>query len=79
LGDSTLHHPRLALLSRAQANNQFALWVLQTFPTHSGDGRALLTLLAFGLDALKGLLDGEHAWRDDVRRAMADFLKAPHG
>jgi hypothetical protein len=79
VGDSTLHHPSLALLPGAQANNQFALWALQTFPTRPGDGHALLTLLAFGLDALKGLLDGEHVWRDDVRRAMADFLKAPHG
>lgn len=73
LGDGTLHHPNLALLPGAQANNQFALWALQDFSTLSGNDNALLTLLAFGLDGLKGLWDGDPAWRGDVRQAMAFF------
>lgn len=62
----------LALLYEDRSNNDFALAVMREFAHKYTDDLSRLKLLAFGLDALKRLLDNDYPWFDEVRLTMED-------
>jgi hypothetical protein len=63
---STHQIANLALLYDDHANNAFAWRMMLDFAHKYTDDLSQLKLLAFGLDALKRLLNEQHSWCEDV-------------
>jgi hypothetical protein len=58
------------LRHKDHTHNDFAWRLMQAYVHQYTDDLSRLKLLAFGLDALKRLLDDDHLWLEDVRVAM---------
>jgi hypothetical protein len=60
----------LALLYEDHLNNRFAQRIFVDFSVVFSDDLSRLKILAFGLDALKRLLEPDYPWYEDLRAAL---------
>ena len=62
--------PNLALLYEDHLNNRFAQQIFVDFSAVFSDDLSRLKILAFGLDALKRLLEPDYLWYEDLRTVL---------